>query len=65
MRRARLLRRYGLRVAVDALPSWIGEDCRVSRRGMALTAFSSSNYLRLQVPYPVQESTFDVIKLRR
>jgi hypothetical protein len=32
---------------------------------MALTTFSSSNYLRLQVPYPVQESTFDVIKLRR
>ena len=40
-------------------------DRRVSRRGMALTAFSSSNDLRLQMPYPMQESTFDVIELRQ
>jgi hypothetical protein len=32
---------------------------------MALTAFSSSNDLRLQMPYPMQESTFDVIELRQ
>jgi hypothetical protein len=40
-------------------------DRRVSRRGRALTAFSSSNDLRLQMPYPMQESTFDVIELRQ
>ena len=52
-------------------PTWVVSqiefcrDRRVSRRGMALTAFSSSNHLRLQMPYPVQESTFDVIELRQ